>query len=318
MLRPSVASAMRPSTNGVTAAPTTPAGVAVVERPVQHRVELVGVELVGLGDRHADEDTGRRPRAMAQRRPPPRPPNRHDAARAAPTNGCRTPGTSRDASRAPARRRSRGTRACAARSRNALAPAHTVMTGWWASASRSALTSPVSSAPRCTPPIPPVANTSIPADAASATDAETVVAPNSHRCATATARSRSAALRAGPRMRVVLGVVEPDPCNAVEHGRDRGHRAARRGSPPCSGRAPRRWPATATRGWRRSSTRGRRRRHRRTAPSRPPPTTSACSTASVCQRRASRAASPSATNLVTASTWCVIGNRSSTSVCTWR
>ena len=88
-----------------------------------------------------------------------------------------------------------------ARSRKTLAPAHTVTTGCRARASRSALTSPVSEAPRCTPPMPPVANTATPPRCASATDADTVVAPTGHPCATATARSRSAALRAGPRIR---------------------------------------------------------------------------------------------------------------------
>ena len=58
--------------------------------------------------------------------------------------------------------RSRGPRACAARSRNAFAPELTVTTGCAAIAPRSALTSPVRSTPRCTPPMPPVANTSDP------------------------------------------------------------------------------------------------------------------------------------------------------------
>jgi hypothetical protein len=49
--------------------------------------------------------------------------------------------------------------------------------------------------------MPPVAKTAIPPAAARATDAETVVAPNSQPWATATARSRSAALRAVPRIR---------------------------------------------------------------------------------------------------------------------
>ena len=44
-----------------------------------------------------------------------------------------------------------------------MAPAHTVTSGWRAMASRSADTSPVTSAPRCTPPMPPVANTAMPA-----------------------------------------------------------------------------------------------------------------------------------------------------------
>ena len=67
-LRPSVASAMRPSTNGVTAAPTMPARSHSSWAQRQHGVELVGIELVGLRDRDTDEDARRRPRALAQRR----------------------------------------------------------------------------------------------------------------------------------------------------------------------------------------------------------------------------------------------------------
>ena len=122
---------------------------------------------------------------------------------------CRRPGTSRAASRgtgAPAVSRNSSVRG---RSRNALAPADTVTTGCDAIASRSAEMSPVSSLPRCTPPIPPVANTLTPAAAAIATDADTVVAPTSQRCPTATATSRSAALRAGPRIRSCSSSVSP-------------------------------------------------------------------------------------------------------------
>jgi pseudouridine-5'-phosphate glycosidase len=45
--------------------------------------------------------------------------------------------------------------------------------------------------------MPPVANTAIPAAAASASAPETVVAPSAQRCASATGTSRSAAFRAG-------------------------------------------------------------------------------------------------------------------------
>ena len=57
----------------------------------------------------------------------------------------------------------------------AFAPAHTTATGMVASAVRSAETSP--SSPRCTPPIPPVANTGIPERWAANMVAATVVAP---------------------------------------------------------------------------------------------------------------------------------------------
>ena len=152
-----------------------------------------------------------------------------------------------------------------------MAPALTVTTGWWAMASRSAEMSPVSSAPRCTPPMPPVANTAIPAAAASATAPDTVVAPNGHRWATATGRSRSAALRAGPRIRSCSSAAMPDPGDAVEHGGHRRHRARRRGSPRCNDRAPPSWPATAGRGGRRSSTPAPRPDRRRRRPRRPRP-----------------------------------------------
>ena len=71
--------------------------------------------------------------------------------------------------------------------------------------------SPVSSEPRWTPPMPPVANTEMPAAAAIATEADTVEAPNSQRWAIATGTSRSAILRAAPRMRPDLAVVQSDP-----------------------------------------------------------------------------------------------------------
>ena len=63
------------------------------------------------------------------------------------------------------------------RSRIALAPAQTTATGYRASAVRSAETSPVSPTPRCTPPIPPVANTRMPACQAANIVAATVVEP---------------------------------------------------------------------------------------------------------------------------------------------
>ena len=75
------------------------------------------------------------------------------------------------------------------KSRIDLAPAQTTATGLRPSSSRSAETSSVSSTPRCTPPIPPVAKTAMPARAAAIIVAATVVAP-SRPAAAATARSR--------------------------------------------------------------------------------------------------------------------------------
>ena len=74
-----------------------------------------------------------------------------------------------------------------------LAPAQTTMTGVRASSSRSAEMSMVVSAPRCTPPTPPVAKTWMPAMWAMIMVVVTVVAP-SFPWATSTGRSRRLAL----------------------------------------------------------------------------------------------------------------------------
>ena len=75
-----------------------------------------------------------------------------------------------------------------------LAPAQMTATGVFASSVRSAEMSIVTSPPRCTPPIPPVTKTRIPASAASSMVADTVVAPSS-RCAQTKGRSRRDTLR---------------------------------------------------------------------------------------------------------------------------
>ena len=74
------------------------------------------------------------------------------------------------------------------RSRIALAPAHTTITGVCASSSRSADMSKLRAAPRCTPPMPPVANAAMPAARAAIMVAATVVEPVAP-VARATARS---------------------------------------------------------------------------------------------------------------------------------
>ena len=108
------------------------------------------------------------------------------------------------------------------RSRNALAPALTVITGWVARASRSAEMSPVTSAPRWTPPMPPVAKTLTPAAAARATDALTVVAPNVPPLGDGHGQVALCGLAcASPRIRSCSVGVEPDPGHAVEHRGDR-------------------------------------------------------------------------------------------------
>ena len=75
------------------------------------------------------------------------------------------------------------------RSRIDFAPAQTTATGVRPSSSRSAEMSSVSSTPRWTPPIPPVAKTAMPARCAAIIVAATVVAP-SRPVAAAAARSR--------------------------------------------------------------------------------------------------------------------------------
>jgi hypothetical protein len=83
-------------------------------------------------------------------------------------------------------------------SRIDLTPAQTTATGVRASSSRSAEMSKLSPAPRCTPPMPPVANTRMPASAAMIIVAATVVAPV-WPAATASGRSR----------RLSLGTADP-------------------------------------------------------------------------------------------------------------
>lgn len=74
-----------------------------------------------------------------------------------------------------------------------MQPAETTMTGVCASSSRSAEMSIVVSAPRCTPPTPPVAKIGMPARPAMIIVAATVVAPSSPLDAS-TGRSRRLAL----------------------------------------------------------------------------------------------------------------------------
>ncbi len=75
-------------------------------------------------------------------------------------------------------------------SRIDFTPAQTTVIGVRASVTRSADSSALSTQPRCTPPSPPVANTRIPARAASTDVEATVVAPV-RRSAAATGRSRT-------------------------------------------------------------------------------------------------------------------------------
>ena len=89
----------------------------------------------------------------------------------------RRPGIRRSRVQTRARRVFRASPRVRGRSRTALAPADTTAMGIRASAVRSAETSPLSLASRCTPPMPPVANTLIPLACAANMVAATVVEP---------------------------------------------------------------------------------------------------------------------------------------------
>ena len=68
--------------------------------------------------------------------------------------------------------------------------------------------------------MPPVANTETPAAAASATDADTVVAPNVPALGDGHGEVALGRLARRPEDPLVLVGVEPDPGRAVEHGGD--------------------------------------------------------------------------------------------------
>ena len=115
----------------------------------------------------------------------------------------------------------------AATSRIDLTPEATTRTGVRESAVRSADSSKLSAAPRCTPPSPPVAAIDTPTAWASAIVAATVVAPLAPSAA-AGPRSRAlslAARRAGSASRAQLVSTQPDDRHAVDHADRRGDRA---------------------------------------------------------------------------------------------
>ena len=113
----------------------------------------------------------------------------------------------------------------ASTSRIDFTPAQTTVIGVWPSVVRSADSSQLSRASRCTPPSPPVANTPIPARTASVAVAATVVAPVARRAIT-TARSRALHLAtSSPGDRVERLAVEPDADHPVDDRDRRGHRS---------------------------------------------------------------------------------------------
>ena len=227
----------RRGSRGVTAAPRSPA----VDRGRSPRSMAFSAgrspPAPGSARRGARRVAARARATRAPRRRP-RPRSRPDGVAAAHSIGTRTSGTRRYATRARERSRSRGRSSVRARSRNAFAPELTVTTGCAAIAPRSTLTSPVRSTPRCTPPMPPVANTWIPTAAASASDAETVVTPTASRCAIATGapfgdlappfRTRSCSVTSSP--------TRARPSSTAVTA---GNRAIGTGPRRCSGRAPR-------------------------------------------------------------------------------
>ena len=112
-------------------------------------------------------------------------------------------------------------------SRIDFTPADTTVIGVLDSAVRSADSSADSAKPRCTPPSPPVANTRIPAFAASTAVAATVV-PAVRFPAIASPRSRLLTLTTDVVQRdpLQVGVVKPGLRHAVDH-RDRGRASPR-------------------------------------------------------------------------------------------
>ena len=105
-------------------------------------------------------------------------------------------------------------------------PAHTTTIGVRASVARSADSSKLTFASRCTPPRPPVANTPMPARAARCAVEATVVAPSPPRAITGP-RSRTLHLATPhpPAIDLERRLVEPDPHLARDHRDRRGHGA---------------------------------------------------------------------------------------------
>ena len=178
-LRSPVRTRIRSSRNGVTARPRTPSragvGQGLGERAL---VDLRAASRPSRGRdcRPAHPSRGPAHGGHARRRPGPR-----CGRSAGPPPGRSRGGGRRGSGRCPRRRRGRraspGPRRVRGRSRTDLAPEQTTATGNRASAVRSADTSPVSVTSRCTPPMPPVAITPMPARDAIAMVAATVVEP---------------------------------------------------------------------------------------------------------------------------------------------
>ena len=159
---PPVAAPIAARIRGVTAAPV-PCGAARRDRRFDRGVDL-GRGIAsgsGIGTARSTPRVGvRARRARARRATSPRP--RRGAAPAARSSRHQNIGNSSVCQPSTGTPRLSRCSSVRGRSRNAFAPALTVTTGCAAIAPRSELMSPVRSAPRWTPPMPPVANTSMP------------------------------------------------------------------------------------------------------------------------------------------------------------
>ena len=217
------------SSAGVTSLPVTPRSATSASPSASSRSCSAGVQLVGgrhgLGQ-HQPGAAAERRGAPATPRPPARgrPPARAPGAR---SRGGRSRGRRRCGTRAPAPTRSPAPPGWPRTSRIDFTPEHTTSTGVRASAARSAETSQVSRAPRCTPPSPPVANSATPGGARPARRSRP---PSSRRRGRRPDRDAEVADRelgqAAAAHPVQLGGRQPDPGDPVEH-RDGGrHRAA--------------------------------------------------------------------------------------------
>ena len=190
-----------------------------------------------IGDHHAVRGRGARWSATAaasastsSKRCVDRQPARRDG---------RRPGTRRCRSRRSARPASRASRRCAAGRAPPWPPRTRPPPRWRASAVEVRRDVAGLVAPRCTPPMPPVANTRMPARAATASVAATVVEPG-RPAATCAARllRLSLAVSGAVASRSSSAAESPTRTRAVEHADGGGHGAGRRRPrPPAPRRA---------------------------------------------------------------------------------
>ena len=227
-LAPPVCSWKRASRNGVTSRPRIPSRAGGRQRLGEHalvqlRVELL-VERVGDDQRAVDPQLLARPQRrghLGRRVEPPR----RGVAR---SRRGRSPGSDRCRSRPPPTPSVSSRSSVAGTSRIDFTPEHTTQIAVRESATRSADSSHVSCASRCTPPSPPVANTRMPARAATCAVAATVVAPLAPRAA-ASGRSRALSLATSSREATASSCASESPTRTVPSSS-----AIVAGTAPCS------------------------------------------------------------------------------------